>query len=102
MGKCLFTGYPVANRMIGIIFALFYITDYINDKDVIAGHGEMTKQEHISKKIWKKPKLRVLCRGTSEENVLSICKNDQPHSSGPGWNKCRHAGTPSCDFPTAS
>ena len=35
------------------------------------------KQEHILKKIWKKPELRVLCRGESEENVLAVCKHYQ-------------------------
>ncbi len=37
----------------------------------------MIKQEHISKKIWRKPELRVLCRGESEENVLASCKSYQ-------------------------
>ncbi len=49
----------------------------------------MTKQEHISKKTWSKPELRVLCRGESEENVLGGCKDNNQPGHGPTGNKCR-------------
>ncbi|MCK5100625.1 MAG: hypothetical protein KAR45_21120 [Desulfobacteraceae bacterium] len=54
----------------------------------------MTKQKLILKKIWQKPELRVLCRGKSEENVLTACKTyrDPMFGNGPlGWITCGHA-----------
>jgi len=35
------------------------------------------------KKKWKKPKLVILYRGQSEENVLKICKHEHGATAGP-------------------
>ena len=54
----------------------------------------MTKQEHILKKIWKKPELRVLCRGESEENVLDVCKHGGAGHVSPGSANCKNGSIP--------
>lgn len=92
----LLLGYLVTRIKIGVIFALFYIISYANIKNVMVGHGEMIKQEHISKKIWYKPELRVLCRGESEENVLITCKSWKEIAGPNGNQQCRDWGGGQC------
>ncbi|MCP3875010.1 MAG: hypothetical protein GY699_17895 [Desulfobacteraceae bacterium] len=64
----------------------------------------MVKQEHISKKIWQKPELKVICRGESEENVLASCKGMGSWlGSGPfGIVTCGQGGEWFCNASTNS
>lgn len=41
------------------------------------------------KKIWKKPELKVICKGETEENVLAGCKTSIFGDLGPqGSGRC--------------
>jgi len=48
----------------------------------------MVEQKNMLKKIWQKPELQVICRGTSEENVLDACKIG--HTGGPFSGNCMY------------
>jgi len=41
-----------------------------------------------SKKIWARPRLVVMGRGSPEENVLAVCKM-HGHDSGPNGKNCK-------------
>ncbi len=48
------------------------------------------------KREWEKPKLIVLVRGKTEENVLFSCKTSSPGNAGPGISRpvCAVVGAP--------
>ena len=62
----------------------------------------------MPKKKWSKPKLIVLTRGDSQENILAACKNqDEPGGPGAVFNDCWLSLDPPyctnyCDFAMAS